>query len=277
MKYLHLFDTETNFNTVYKGKGYVEPWASYTEDVARVSFNKEKWPFGLLETPLTFEITGNGDIVWKANKSDTALIKTIEYKLNDGEWVSITSNTGSSAPRITVVSGDIVQFRGNNTQISIGNGEWVMFNGTTAQFNIKGNIMSLLNKTNYSTMTRLSKYTFKCLFYNCTGLTDASKLLLPATTLADSCYASMFYGCSSLTAAPELPATILAKDCYEQLFHTCSGLNYIKCLATDISATGCTNAWLYNVASSGTIVTPSSVSWRTGDSGIPTGWTRVDA
>ena len=29
------------------------------------------------------------------------------------------------------------------------------------------------------------------------------------------CYSSMFYGCSSLTQAPELPATTLAYSCYE--------------------------------------------------------------
>ena len=39
-KHLHLFDTEADFSAVYKGEGYVEPWVSYTDDVARVDYDK---------------------------------------------------------------------------------------------------------------------------------------------------------------------------------------------------------------------------------------------
>ena len=125
--------------------------------------------------PLTFEITGNGNIVWKAS---IGLFKTIEYKLNDGEWISIESNTGTSAPSISVAVGDIIQFRGNNAQYCYHYGNSYYdntFSDSTAQFKTYGNIMSLINSINFSGLTTLqSATTFYGLFSNCTGLTDAS-------------------------------------------------------------------------------------------------------
>ena len=173
------------------------------------------------------------------------------------------------------------------------------FSGTSCQFAVKGNIMSLLDSTNFSTMTALqSACTFFNLFYCCSGLTDAEYLLLPATTLAASAYTNMFAYCSSLTTAPELPATTLANHCYNnmfsgcislisapelpattlvtrcyyQMFYNCSKLNYIKCLATDISASYSTSYWVDCVASAGTFVMADGTSWTNGVSGIPTGW-----
>ena len=55
---------------------------------------------------------------------------------------------------------------------------------------------------------------------------DGSALItapeLPATTLANYCYSSMFYRCLSLITIPKLPATILATGCYYQTFQGCS-------------------------------------------------------
>jgi hypothetical protein len=114
------------------------------------------------------------------------------------------------------------------------------------------------------------------MFRNCTSLTTAPEL--PATMLASNCYNGMFYDCTSLTSAPELPAPELARCCYYFMFYGCSNLNYIKCLATDISATDCTKNWVNGVSSTGTFVKhPDVNSWAVGNSGIPSGWTVVDA
>ena len=110
------------------------------------------------------------------------------------------------------------------------------------------------------------------IFKNCTSLTTAPEL--PATTLASNCYVNMFQGCTSLTKAPDLPATTLAEHCYQHMFEGCTSLNYIKCLATNISATDCTDDWVFKVTSTGTFVKAASMSsWTTGSNGIPTGWT----
>ena len=253
--------------------------------------------------PLTFNILSAGTINWTASETDVT--KTIEYNLNDGGWISITSNTGASAPTINVNSGDKIQFMGNNATYCGDNPELhSAFGGSTARFEIEGNIMSLINPTDFDSLTTLeSNFTFTFLFSDCTGLTSAENLILPATTLADGCYFTMFQGCTSLTSAPALPATDLADSCYVSMFQDCTSLttapelpaidlamgcyasmfqgctslNYIKCLATDISARDCTDRWVNGVASTGTFVkAPSMTSWGTGTSGIPEGWTVED-
>lgn len=105
------------------------------------------------------------------------------------------------------------------------------------------------------------------------------KYWLPATTLASSCYDSMFRGCSGLVTAPELPATILAEGCYDSMFRGCSKLNYIKMLATDISASSCLYNWVRDVSSTGTFVKntamtslPTAASYND-YRGIPSKWT----
>jgi len=75
-----------------------------------------------------------------------------------------------------------------------------------------------------------------------------------------------------------LPATTLAEGCYNSMFNGCTGLNYVKCLATNISASGCTTNWLSNVAVSGTFIKAAPMSrWTEGNNGIPSGWTIQDA
>ena len=148
--------------------------------------------------------------------------------------------------------------------------------------------------------TTLSNYCYQGMFWNCTALVEAPEL--PATTLAWSCYYNMFYGCTSLTKAPELPATtlirycyyqmfygctalvetpelpatILVSDCYSKMFYGCTQLNKVTIHATDISASNCLNNWLYNVSSIGSFYCKSGVSYPTGVSGIPSGWTRYN-
>ena len=281
--------------------------------------------------PLTFNILSAGTIIWRA--SNTSIAKTIDFKLNNGEWASITSNISSSAPTITVNSGDKLQFRGNNTQYATSSSYYNSFSGSTASFEVEGNIMSLIYGDDFkNNLTISSEYAFTGLFRGCTNLVSAENLALPATTLAENCYYQMFYGCASLitapelpattlanscyflmfrnctslttvpsdllpattlakncynymfrncsklTTAPELPATTLAERCYYGMFNSCTSLNHIKCLATDISASGCTNGWVNRIASTGTFVkNPDMASWTTGTSGIPSGWTVINA
>ena len=189
--------------------------------------------------PLTFNILSAGTINWTASETDVT--KTIEYNLNDGGWISITSNTGASAPTINVNSGDKIQFMGNNATYCGDNPELhSAFGGSTARFEIEGNIMSLINPTDFDSLTTLeSNFTFTFLFSDCTGLTSAENLILPATTLADYCYYAMFEGCTSLTTAPALPATKLVKWCYNRMFKGCSSLKTAPALPATNLAYSC--------------------------------------
>ena len=138
--------------------------------------------------------------------------------------------------------------------------------------------MSCTNLTNAPALpaTTLADSCYRWMFYGCTSLTQAPAL--PATTLANSCYDFMFCNCTKLTQAPELPASTLAKSCYQHMFMSCSSLNYIKCLATDISAYGCTDYWVMGVAPTGTFVkNPNMNDWTEDEQGIPAGWDIEDA
>ena len=174
--------------------------------------------------PLTFNIISAGTINWTAD--NTAYTKTISYSKDNGStWTDITSNTGSSAPTINVNAGDKVMFKGNNT--AYGNSSYWSnsFSGSTAEFEVEGNIMSLIDSTGFTTATTLtSSYTFYELFRDCTGLTSAENLVLPATTLIYGCYYCMFAGCTSLTTAPVLSSTTLAEGCYVCMFSGCTSL-----------------------------------------------------
>ncbi|MBP3845192.1 MAG: hypothetical protein J6E48_08680, partial [Prevotella sp.] len=147
----------------------------------------------------------------------------------------------------------------------------------TGQCYVYGNIMSLLGLEGFSTNTILTADdTFRALFKDNTHIQNhpTKDLLLPATTLTQNCYSSMFKGCTGLERAPVLPAPTLRGGCYQYMFSGCSNLSYIKCLATNITATECLNNWVEGVKSSGTFVKAASMNnWSSGDSGIPSGWT----
>lgn len=140
-----------------------------------------------------------------------------------------------------------------------------------------GSYYSMYERTNITTApiicaTTVDVDSCHSMFYYCSSLiTGPSEL--PATTLADKCYHSMFLGCTNLTTAPELPALTLTSECYRSMFSGCNKLNSIKCLATDISASNCTNSWVQSVASTGVFIKNSSMnSWTSGSTGIPNNW-----
>ena len=209
--YIHLYKTNSEFTAAYNGPDYKEPWLSLTEEGMTIGYNKPKL-IDFSTEPLTFNIVSAGTINWTA--SNTAITKTIDYKLNDGEWASVTSNTGSSAPTINVVEGDKIQFRGNNAPYSTNYSNYNSFSGSTALFEAEGNIMSLIYGDDFKNkLTISSTYTFLRLFAYCTKFVSAKNLILPATALMPNCYSDMFYSCASLTTAPELPATTLEGFC----------------------------------------------------------------
>ena len=198
--------------------------------------------------PLTFKISSPGTINWAA--SNRYLTKTIEYKLNNGEWTSITSNM--EGVKITVNADDKIQFRGNNAAYSTSSSYYSTFKGSTAGLEIEGNIMSLINPTDFSTLTALSSdYTFNYLFKGCTGLTSTKNLILPATTLTQYCYSGMFYGCTSLTTVPSnlLPATTLANGCYYEMFYGCTSLTIPPELPAMTLASNCYQYMFYGCRS----------------------------
>ena len=124
------------------------------------------------------------------------------------------------------------------------------------------------------TITKFSgSYECAYMFGGCTSLVTAPEL--PATSLYGYVYQYMFQGCTSLVNAPELPATNLSNYCYQNMFQGCTSLKSIRCKAK-VTATGATQAWLKDIATSGTFYGYSEYGWGSGVSGIPSGWEFVE-
>ena len=192
--------------------------------------------------PLTLESTEYGCNVWVTDYSD------LEYYTNyEGKWQTYNGDI------IQLDKNDWVSFRGTNSTDPVKiSSSWYMNIHCNSLCYVYGNVMSLLSKDNFATMTTLPyDHTFRNLFKDNKNIThtDGKDLVLPATTLRSYCYSEMFSGCTSL--------------------------NYIKCLATDIPTyeENCTYNWLDGVAEEGTFVKAQGFNgWPRDENGIPEGW-----
>lgn len=178
-------------------------------------------PIGWTPTPdysqqyLTFVALEDGTFTF--NKRGTG--NDIQYSLDSGEtWTSLASNTDTP----TIRSGDTIMWKGELTPSSTSGSEGIGVFSSEIAFKAQGNTMSLIFGDSFVGQTSLSgkNYAFYELFSECNML-ELENIILPATTLADYCYAYMFYGCASFNTAPELPARTLAQHCYEEMFHGC--------------------------------------------------------
>ena len=204
----------------------------------------------------------------------------LQYSLDSGvTWVDTVPFYNTEL----IPAGSKVLWRGELTPNLYGVGT---FSSRELGFTVEGNPMSLIYGDNFRGKTDLTVihssledglYVFRGLFKENLGLISAENLVLPAT-LSPYCYYEMFKTCKALTTAPTLSATSLVDNCYKDMFLNCNKLNYIKCLATDISATDCTDGWVNGVSPEGTFVKAVSMNdWTTGTSGIPSGWAVEDA
>ena len=183
-------------------------------------------PTPTIQTYLTIQsLEDNKTIGFKCNLNNVK--RTISISTDNG--VTWTGKTSSTSGKIlaTLNTGEKMLIKGDNSSYAMSGtteGSYNYFT-STKQFVLEGNIMSLINSTNFENLNTLtSERTFYRLFYNCSKLVSAENLLLPAMTLTRDCYGSMFVSCTSLTTAPALPATALADYCYAGMFHNCSSL-----------------------------------------------------
>lgn len=243
------------------------------------------WPtIDYSQIPLTFEIISGGAIWWKRVGGSSTDARTIQYSKDDGQtWTSITSTTGDGVA-IMVSAGDKVMVKGTNSTYFYSAASNRFGLNSTCKTKVYGNILSLIYGDNYVNETELpsgntanKQDNFKRLFYECTGLTDVQNIVMPANTKQE-CYSEMFYGCTNITKTPVLPAPVVAAGAYYEMFMGCTNLNHIKCLATSLAASSSTANFLYAVSATGTFVKAANMnSWPSGEDGIPTGWTVVNA
>ena len=220
---------------------YVGLYGDVTDDESIYIINDQnKWEETVAPeyAGLAFKSRANGSSISMKNTSGNT--PYLEYSRNGYEW----NEWNYSA--ITLDSGDTVYFRGYGVSSSYNNRS--IFN-ITGNVSAKGNIMSLLDGGK-CTATTVPDSGFICLFSGCTGLYDVSELELPATTLGEKSYSTMFAFCpiasapvlsaatsipegaytkmfaicTSLTTAPSLPATNLWGNAYNAMFSGCTAL-----------------------------------------------------
>ena len=174
-----------------------------------------------------------------SGESSVALVKvgepsdiSLEYSIDGKSW-----NPYTIGKAIYLFDEDKLSFRAGETGnecFSKGVNDYYQFE-ISGEVAAKGNIMSLLDRT--CRKNDILSYAFYSLFCDCKGLTEAPEL--PATDLAEGCYAGMFGGCTSLMKAPTLPATKLAKSCYELMFIDCNSLTEAPALPAKELAPRC--------------------------------------
>ena len=194
-------------------------------------------------TPLTFEAKEAGaSVTFKTYTGST--VSAPEYKIDGSSWTSYTWGTAITLAKV----GDKVMFRGNNATYAASSGTDAVSTFTCDKdCYVYGNVMSLVSSTGYESATTLTAgSTFRRLFYRNTHLLNhpTKPIVLPATTLADNCYFSMFEGCSGLTKAPTLPATTMKPGCYMQMFSE-AGIAVAPALPSTTLAQSCYEMMFY--------------------------------
>ena len=202
-----------------------------------------------LTIPLTLEAAAANAVVTFDNKA----AGPVTYKVNGGEAQTIEN--GKSKDITLAAVGDKVEFWGDNKTYypveSLGSRVKI-----SKDCYIYGNIMSLVKSENFESARTLEEpRTFSCLLMdgsNNRGLLknkDGIDLLLPATTLTDSCYLYMFSYCKGLTRAPALPATTLTTDCYTCMFEDCTSLTSAPSLPATTMKPACYSGMFSNCQS----------------------------
>ena len=232
------------------------PWTAVVND-NWITIDKTQGESGY--TPLSITVdasteTRNGSIVFNAE----GVVLTLQiYQIYDLKkayfWIEF-ENTGGEVSGLSNSWTDIYYSFDANTWtavdstgvVSLGTNRLVYLkNETKKLFEDLDKYTSITFNSNakiggdLSSMTDMIGNCCGGLFHNNTYLVDASGLILPWATLADSCYSEMFQNCTSLITAPALPATTLANYCYVYMFYGCSSLTTAPELSATALAEGC--------------------------------------
>ena len=147
-----------------------------------VTFKADRWQTFQMTTNENYKITG------------------LEYSVNGGDWITLTEDSHVS---FGAEYGDL-RLRGKNpygTATSSSLYSTIAFGIDNVDVACTGDIRTLLDWEKYKTVDT-SNARFCSLFKNCSVLTSAPEL--PATTLAQICYNSMFSGCKKLSTVTML-------------------------------------------------------------------------
>ena len=222
---------DDNIKIVYSNGKSIQKVYSYGELVWEYKTQDDDIDYSVLP----FTVKAVADDVSVKLSGDTGLIFSYKYSINGGSWEkTYTSDT------INIKKGDTIAFKGTKIYRCVIEG----------LSDIYGNIMSLQYDDNFigQTVWLLDKI-LGYGYFESSDIRNAHNLILPATTLTERCYQSMFYNCSSLTTPPELPATMLANACYHHMFDGCTSLTTPPELPATTLTERCYQSMFYNCSS----------------------------
>ena len=162
----------------------------------------------------------------------------VEISTDKETWTTWNFDTANT---LTIPKGGKVYLRNNSGVFSYYGTDgyyYITSIKTTMKCNVGGNLNTLLNYNEEILDISDKRSCFRRLFIGA-KIVDASKLVMPATTLSQYCYADFFSGNSTLIAPPELPAVNLAEYCYYNFFYGCSSLNASPSLPATTLAVAC--------------------------------------
>lgn len=226
------------------------------------------------ERYLTFKIATDGVIGWRGGRSSADCADyPVYFCKNGGEWEEAVAHHDPyveddpgylGSYYISVQSGDTLQFKAvKDTYCPSENAPYRMFRRSTAIYDIEGNIMSLIYGDDFDGKTAFAEGTRNNLiraFYN-EPVRDASKLILPVSSVNEQAYMTMFKGCSNLIAGPKILANDFGQEACDQMFANCTALvetpeinatGIIKNFAFYLTFSGCTALERFNGDLSGT-------------------------
>lgn len=173
------------------------------------------------DNPIT--MTGEGWV--KASGKITSLMG---YGETDGSWI-FAGNTRLK----DITELDLTTAFGNtdfNNAQTVGYDYRSLFNGCTGLTNVP-------DKFPFTKLVACSCYN---MFRGCTSLTKTYDFSSAGSvTLTESCFNSMYCGCTGITKAPKLPWTTATKYCYAYMFQNCTKLTTVEGMSLTKAYYGC--------------------------------------
>ena len=197
-------------------------------DVTVAEWGTDKIDGGKAEFTPYVTFTADAAQTFKMTTSGNYAIDKLEYSLDGNEWTAVEKDKevefggekGSLFLRGTNINGTASTWDVSST---------ITFTDKNVEVACTGDIRTLLDWKNYSTVD---------------------------TQYARFC--SLFKNCAVLTSAPELPATTLAEGCYSSMFLNCTKLSTVTMLAPSVQIGSWTNDFIYWLDNAGTDGTVSS-------------------
>ena len=203
----------------------------------------------------------------------------LEYSFDKINWTRVTYD---SQYHIYIPADGYMYFRNTSGSLVTENSNSLF--SLFGDISIGGDIRTLFNYTDVESVTKIPDYGFNHPFnmFNDAKISDISNLSFRGITEIGNygLYDAFNSGNPTITKGVDLrDVTIIGESALGQLYQNCHNLK--EAYAPNVSTwdTSKTMFWLYDVASTGVLYKPSTLTIPTDDyngAGLPSGWTTQD-